>query len=78
MSAFLLLTVVRVQSTFSGFMHGLAARIADDERGQDVVEYLGVLAVVSALIGVVVTVATGLGGDITSGASKVIKEVFNH
>lgn len=78
MSAFILTTAVRAQYSLTRVVHGLAARIVDDERGQDVVEYLGVLAVVSALIGVVVTVATGLGGDITTGAKHVISEVFNH
>jgi hypothetical protein len=78
MSTFLLLTFVRAQSTMSGFVRGLATRIAGDERGQDVVEYLGVLAVVAALIGVVIGVANGLGTDITNGAKHVVGEVFNH
>jgi Flp pilus assembly pilin Flp len=77
MLSFLFLTA-SAKSTLSGFFRGFAARIVDDERGQDVVEYLGVLAVVAALIGVVIGVANGLGGDITSGASHVISEVFNH
>jgi Flp pilus assembly pilin Flp len=78
MSAFLLLTTVRVQTTVSGFVRGLAERLADDERGQDMIEYLGVLAIVAALIGVVVTLTSSLGAPIKSGASKVISEVFNH
>jgi Flp pilus assembly pilin Flp len=78
MSAFLLLTAVRAQTTVTGFLQGVAARLADDERGQDVVEYLGVLAVVAVLIGVVSGVAGQLTSPILSGAKHVISEVFNH
>lgn len=78
MSDFLIHTTVRVQSTLTGLVRNLAARIAEDERGQDMIEYLGVLAIVAALITVVIGLTTSLGDPIKSGASKVISEVFNH
>jgi Flp pilus assembly pilin Flp len=74
MSAFLLLTATRIQTS----MRGLAARIADDERGQDTIEYIGVLLVVAALIGVVVgIVQTHLGTTIENGATSLISKVFS-
>jgi Flp pilus assembly pilin Flp len=77
MSDLVLLTAVRVKSTLSGFVQDLAARIADDERGQDTIEYIGVLLIVAALIAVVVgIVQTKLGSTIESGASSLINKVF--
>jgi Flp pilus assembly pilin Flp len=77
MSDLVLLTAVRVKSTLSGFVQDLAARIADDERGQDTIEYIGVLLVVAALIAVVVgIVQTKLGSTIESGATSLINKVF--
>lgn len=77
MSEFLLLTTVRAQAAVTGLLHSLAERLADDERGQDTIEYIGVLAVVAVIIGVVLAVAKGLRQDISSGASKLVSEVFN-
>lgn len=77
MSDLVLLTAVRVKSTLSGFVQDLATRIADDERGQDTIEYIGVLLVVAALIAVVVgIVQTKLGSTIESGATSLINKVF--
>lgn len=77
MSDLFLLTAVRVKSTLSGFVQDMAARIADDERGQDTIEYIGVLLIVAALIAVVVgIVQTKLGSTIESGASSLINKVF--
>lgn len=74
MSAFLILTATRIQTC----VRGLAARIADDERGQDTIEYIGVLLVVAALIGIVVGVVQGhLGSTIETGANDLISKVFN-
>ena len=71
MSAFLLLTAVRTQIAASGVVRRISARIGD-ERGQDTIEYLGVLLVVAALIGVVVGLVPSLRSAITNGANTVI------
>ena len=76
MSDFLLHTAVRMRITVTGIVEGLADRIASDERGQDTIEYLGVLLVVAALIGVVVGLVPGLKSTITDGAKSVISGVF--
>jgi Flp pilus assembly pilin Flp len=73
MSALLLFTAVRIQTA----ARALASRIADDERGQDTIEYLGVLLVVAVLIGVVMGVVPQLRNTIVSGANDVISSVFN-
>jgi Flp pilus assembly pilin Flp len=74
MSAFLTFTAVRIQIA----ARALVERLADDERGQDTIEYLGVLLVVAALIAVVVgIVSTKLGSTIQTGAQNVINDVFN-
>lgn len=74
MSAFIILTAARIETS----VRGLAARISDDERGQDTIEYIGVLLVVAALIGVVVgIVQTHLGNTIESGATSLIGKVFS-
>jgi Flp pilus assembly pilin Flp len=75
MSAFLLLNAVRVQA--AGAVHRLAERITDDERGQDTIEYIGVLLVVAALIFVVLgVVKSDLTTTISKGATSLINKVF--
>ncbi len=68
--------MLRTAVTARIFIAGLAARLAEDERGQDAIEYVGVLAVVAVIIGVVITVASGLAKPITSGVSKEIASIF--
>jgi hypothetical protein len=48
-----------------------------DQRGQDTVEYIGVLAVVAALIGVVLLAVSTLGPTIEHGAECLIAKVFH-
>jgi Flp pilus assembly pilin Flp len=77
MSNLFLLTAVRVQTTVTDVLERLAERIADDERGQDTIEYIGVLLVVAALIAVVVGVVNkSLGTTITNGAKSLISNVL--
>jgi hypothetical protein len=76
MSAFLLLTAVRTQVAATGIVRRIADRIAD-ERGQDTIEYLGVLLVVAALIGLVMGVVPSFRQTIINGANSVIDSVFN-
>lgn len=78
MSTLFLHIAFRTQVSLAGLARKLSARVVDDECGQDAIEYIGVLAVVAVVIGVVIAVASGLQGTITSGASKVISEVFSH
>jgi Flp pilus assembly pilin Flp len=73
MSAILLFTAVRMQAA----ARAIASRIADDERGQDTIEYLGVLLVVAALIGLVIGVVPQLRQTILGGANDLISSVFN-
>jgi hypothetical protein len=47
-----------------------------DQRGQDTVEYIGVLAIVAALIGVVLLAVSTLGPTIEHGAECLIAKVF--
>ena len=76
MSAFLLLSAVRTQVAATAIVRRVAARISD-ERGQDTIEYLGVLLVVAVLIGVVMGVVPQLRQTIINGANQVIDSVFN-
>ena len=54
----------------------IARRLLADQRGQDTVEYIGVLAVVAALIGVVLLVIGPLGPMIEHGAECLVAKVF--
>jgi hypothetical protein len=76
MSAFLLLSAVRTQVAATSIVRRVAARLSD-ERGQDTIEYLGVLLVVAVLIGVVMGVVPQLRQTIINGANQVIDSVFN-
>jgi hypothetical protein len=78
MPALLLLTA-QARSALAGVIHGIAARITDDEHGQDTIEYIGVLLVVAALITVVVGIVNNgsLTTTITNGAKNLINDVFN-
>jgi Flp pilus assembly pilin Flp len=72
MSDLILRTAVATRLCLSS----LAARLVSDERGQDAIEYVGVLAIVAVIIGVVIAVASGLNHPITSGVSKEISKIF--
>ena len=77
MSNLFLLTAVRVQTTVTDALERFAERLADDERGQDTIEYIGVLLVVAALIAVVVTVVkNNLSTTIENGAKSLISNVL--
>ncbi len=54
----------------------IARCLLADQRGQDTVEYIGVLAVVAALIGVVLLVIGPLGPMIEHGAECLVAKVF--
>lgn len=56
---------------------GMVERLTDEERGQDTIEYIGVLAVVAVVIGVLLAVVPKLFPTISSGASKLVNGVFN-
>lgn len=75
MSTFFFLTAARART----LLRGLAARIAADERGQDTIEYIGVLVVVAAIIALVVGLVNGgaIGKEIGDGASSLISKVFH-
>lgn len=78
MSTLFLFTAVRIQTSVAGAVRNLAARLADDERGQDTIEYIGVLLVVAALISVVVLVTKNdLMSTIETGAKNLINGVFS-
>lgn len=55
----------------------IARRLLRDQRGQDTVEYIGVLAIVAALIGVVLVAVGPLGPTIEHGAECLIAKVFH-
>ena len=75
----LLLITLQVRSALASAVQGIAARITDDERGQDTIEYIGVLLVVAALITVVVGIVNNgsLTSTITNGAKNLINSVFS-
>jgi len=58
-------------------MKGMVERLTDEERGQDTIEYIGVLAVVAVVIGVLLAVVPNLSTTISQGASSLINKVFN-
>jgi Flp pilus assembly pilin Flp len=47
-----------------------------EERGQTSIEYLGILVVVVAVLGVIIAAAPGFGNKITSGINKLIDQVL--
>lgn len=79
MSDFILHTAVKAQGSLAAgrdLLQSFVARLAADERGQDAIEYVGVLAVVAVVIGIVIMVAGKLQAPILSGASKEITSIF--
>jgi len=57
---------VAAQLAFTGFVLGAFDRVRSDERGQGSVEYVGIILVVVAIIGVVIAAASGLGDTIVT------------
>jgi Flp pilus assembly pilin Flp len=76
MSDFLRTAVGRVQSTLTGWSHGLAARLVRDERGQDTVEYFAVLTIVAVLIAGGLTIGHSLVGSLTGFVGKTVSGMF--
>jgi Flp pilus assembly pilin Flp len=63
-------------SMMAGLVRKLAARLADDERGQDAIEYVGVLVIVAVVIGAVATVITKVAPGLTGDVGKAIDNIF--
>ena len=57
---------VAAQIAFTGLVLGAFDRVRNDERGQGSVEYVGIILVVVAIIGVVIAAASGLGDTIVT------------
>jgi hypothetical protein len=55
----------------------LSRQLLTDQRGQDTVEYIGVLAIVAALIGVVMLAVNTLGPTIEHGAECLVAKVLD-
>ncbi|MFZ0039839.1 MAG: hypothetical protein WAK93_00905 [Solirubrobacteraceae bacterium] len=71
-----LLRVRAVLGLLGAHLQGMLDR-ARDERGQDMVEYAGVLIVVAAIVVVVASDGGSIAHWITSGVSKEINTIFN-
>ncbi len=67
MQDLMLRTFVSLQATF----HRLR-----EERGQTSIEYLGILVVVVAVLGVIIAAAPGFGQKITQGINNLIGKVL--
>jgi Flp pilus assembly pilin Flp len=69
--------VLRFQVGLENAMADVMRRLADEERGQTFVEWLGVMVVVVALAGFAAQkgVLGGVANEIGSTASKIIKSV---
>jgi Flp pilus assembly pilin Flp len=55
----------------------LAARLVRDERGQDAIEYVGVLVIVAAVIGVLLAVVNQIEPSLTTDVKNAITSIFN-
>ena len=77
MSDLMLQTAARAQvatSDFAAFMHALIERLRDDERGQDMVEYGGVILVIAAIIAALV--GSNIPQTIITGITHAIQKVI--
>jgi Flp pilus assembly pilin Flp len=54
-----------------------AARLARDERGQDAIEYVGVLVIVAAVIGVLLVVVNQIEPGLKTDVTNAITSIFN-
>ena len=70
--------VLRLQVALENVMADVVRRMADEERGQTFVEWLGVMVVVVALAGFAAQkgVLGGVADQIGATATKIIKGVF--
>jgi Flp pilus assembly pilin Flp len=57
------------------YLHKAVARVQREQTGQDMVEYAGVLLVVSVIIAAVA--ATGVWSPLATGITNLIKEVLS-
>lgn len=69
-------TLVKLQTLALAFQDGVSDRWEGrhDERGQTTIEYLGILALVAAIIGVLF--AAGIVGKATTLVTKVVNDIF--
>ncbi len=56
MSHLILSTITAQSRALRGYVGGITGRLMSDERGQDAIEYVGVLVIVAAVIGVLLVV----------------------
>ena len=66
---------VAAQLAFTGLVLGAFDRVRSDDRGQGSVEYVGIILVVVAIIGVVIAAASGLGGAIVTKLTTAINSI---
>lgn len=66
---------VAAQLLVTGFVAGAFDRLRGDDRGQGSVEYVGIILVVVAIIGVVIAAASGLGGTIVTKIKGAIDSI---
>ena len=59
-----------------GYAQGVAERAHREQRGQDMVEYAGVLIVVAAIVGFMATEGKPIANVIYTGMSKEINTIF--
>lgn len=63
---------IAARLAFTGLVLGALRR---DDRGQGSVEYVGIILVVVAIIGIVIAAASGLGGTIVTKLTQAINSI---
>ena len=66
----------RSQAPAPTVMHRLPAHRLTQQRGQSSIEYLGIIAVVAAIVGVIIAAAPDFGRDIVNAIGSQIEKVL--
>lgn len=85
MSDLVLRTTTRTQTqlyaltaVLIGCAHRATERMRSEERGADVVEYVGMLIFAALVVTVLITAANGLGSQIVTGITSKITQILGH
>jgi Flp pilus assembly pilin Flp len=76
MSQLMLTSLTAQTRALRGFVRGLTNRLVSDERGQDAIEYVGVLVIVAAVIGVLLVVVSKIEPGLESHVTQAIGNIF--
>jgi Flp pilus assembly pilin Flp len=76
MSHLILSTITAQSRAVRGYVRGFTSRLMSDERGQDAIEYVGVLVIVAAVIGVLLVVVSKIEPGLESHVTTAIGNIF--